>query len=89
MRYCHLFAPAVALMLLTGSVSSAVAAPIQARESFTCSSNAECKRKCEALGSDHTWKPNPGGSTYGTCTKRRVSVFQRLFGAQRQHRAAR
>ena len=39
---------------------------------FTCSSNQECKEKCEALGSDHTWKPNPGGSTFGTCTKRMI-----------------
>jgi len=72
---------AAAAVMLTIAASPASAAPTSPQVSFTCSSNAECKRKCEALGSDHTWHPNPGGSTWGRCVKRRASLFQWLFKA--------
>ena len=43
---------------------------------FTCTNNAECKRKCEALGG--RWKPNTGGATHGDCYLRRNSLSELL-----------
>lgn len=57
-------------LFVAGVLGNAAAEQISVTTAFTCSTNAECKRKCEGLGSDHVWKPNPGGSTLGTCTKR-------------------
>ena len=55
------------LIIISGVNSAfAVQVQVQTNTTFTCSSNADCKTKCEALGG--TWKPNPGGSTFGTCT---------------------
>jgi len=56
----------IGLMILTSGINSLFAAQIQVNTTFTCSTNSECKRKCENLGG--TWKPNPGGATLGTCT---------------------
>jgi hypothetical protein len=59
----------IGLLIIAGGVNSSFAEQIKVSTTFTCSTNAECRRKCEALGSDHTWKPNPGGATLGTCTQ--------------------
>ena len=58
------------IILASFNFSYALDVQVQTTTTFSCSTNAECKKKCEALGSDHTWKPNPGGSTLGSCTKR-------------------
>lgn len=65
----------IGLLILSSGVNSSFAERIQVSAAFTCSTNAECKKKCEALGSDHTWKPNPGGSTFGTCSKKRQALI--------------
>jgi len=41
---------------------------------FTCSSNSECKRKCEGLGG--RWKRDTSGATFGTCTIPRSSLSE-------------
>ena len=70
MKTIILITKVIGLLIFTSGVNSSFAEQIQVSTTFSCSTNAECKRKCEALGSDHTWKPNPGGSTLGTCTKK-------------------
>lgn len=61
----------VTLMLLSSGFNNSFAKNIQSVKAFTCSSQADCKKKCEALGSDHTWKSDPSGATHGTCTKKK------------------
>ena len=46
--------------------------------SFTCSSQEECKRKCEELGG--RWKGTPDGATHGTCTLPPSSVGGGAWG---------
>lgn len=70
MKTIKLITKVIGLLIFTSGVNSSFAEQIQVSTTFSCSTNAECKRKCEALGSDHTWKPNSGGSTLGTCTKK-------------------
>ena len=70
MKIIKLITKVIGLLIIWGGISSLFAEQIQVSTTFTCSTNAECKKKCEALGNDHTWKPNPGGSTLGTCTKK-------------------
>lgn len=80
MKTIQLIATAIGLLIITGGVNSsfAIQVQVQTKTTFSCTSNADCKRKCEALGSDHTWKPNPGGSTFGTCTKRSQSLSEQI-----------
>mgnify|MGYP000052291075 CR=1 FL=1 len=59
----------IGVLALTSGMSSAFAEQIQVSTSFTCSTNADCKKKCEALGRDHTWN-----SRQRTCTKRRKGI---------------
>ncbi|NNE13858.1 MAG: hypothetical protein HKN51_02700 [Saprospiraceae bacterium] len=47
---------------------------VQTTETFTCSSEPECKRKCEALGKKYIWKKDKTGTTFGTCTKLGSSI---------------
>ncbi len=42
---------------------------VQTEETFSCSSQTECKAKCEALPGRHVWKPSKSDFTLGTCTK--------------------
>lgn len=56
----------IGLLALTSGMNSALAAQIQVSTTFTCTTDADCKKKCEALGKDHTWS-----SSQRTCTKRR------------------
>lgn len=72
MKKISLIYKAMGLLILTIIINNSYAQQIQPQSSstFSCSTNAECKKKCEKLGKDHTWKPNPGGSTLGSCTKR-------------------
>ena len=74
MKTIQLITKIIGLLIITSGVNSSFAEKIQVSTTFTCSTNAECKRKCEALGSDHTWKSNPGGATLGTCTKKRQNL---------------
>lgn len=69
MRIVKLTTVLFGLFIFFTGFNVAFADTIQVSTGFTCSTNAECKRKCEALGKGHVWKPNPGGSTHGTCTK--------------------
>lgn len=39
---------------------------VEMATTYTCSSNAECKRKCEGLGG--RWKRDTTDTTFGTCT---------------------
>lgn len=48
------------------NVSFAEAMSVEMGTTFSCTSNDECKRKCEAIGG--RWKRDASGSTYGTCT---------------------
>lgn len=72
MRIIQLIATVIGLLIITGGVNNAFALQqqiqVQTNQTITCTSNADCKTKCEAIGG--TWKPNPGGSTHGTCTIR-------------------
>lgn len=79
MKIIKLITKIIGLLILTSGVNSSFAQQIQVRTTttFSCKTNAECKRKCEELGSDHTWKPNPGGPTLGTCTKKSQSLVDR------------
>lgn len=76
MKTIQLTSNILILFIFIIGVNSSFAQQIQVRTTttFSCSTNAECKKKCEKLGSDHTWKPNPGGSTLGTCTKKSKSL---------------
>jgi hypothetical protein len=70
MKSIQQIANIVGILIVASGFNISLAEQIQVGTTFSCSTNAECKRKCEALGSDHVWKPNPGGSTLGTCTKK-------------------
>lgn len=52
---------------LSFSTLNAQALTVNVTESFTCTSNSECKRKCEARGG--RWKKDKTGTTHGTCSK--------------------
>lgn len=69
------------LLIIAGGANSSFAAPIEVQtgETIKCETNAECKTACEEIGG--TWKPNPGGSTHGTCTKKlRSAVLPAILG---------
>lgn len=66
MNTIKLISKVIGLLFITSGVNSSFAKQIQVNTTFTCTTNAECKRKCEALGG--RWKSNPGGSTHGTCS---------------------
>jgi len=67
----------VIAVLLFALPASAQTMNVEMGTTFTCTNNAECKRKCEALGG--TWKANPGGSTHGSCSLRRISLSELLL----------
>lgn len=64
-------------VLLIALPASAQTMNVEMGTTFTCTNNAECKRKCEGLGG--TWRPNPGGSTHGSCSLRRISLSELLL----------
>lgn len=59
-------------LILISSLFIFVCIPLRAMtvsiaETFTCSSQEECKRKCKERGG--RWKKDKTGTTHGTCTK--------------------
>lgn len=60
------------LGLLVSLPAAAERMAVQMGTSFSCKSNAECKRKCEALGG--RWKAHPNGSIWGECYLRPQSL---------------
>lgn len=66
MKMIQFITKTIGVLALTNGMNSMFAEQIQVSTTFTCSTNADCKKKCEALGKDHTWN-----SRQRTCTKRR------------------
>jgi len=68
---------ALALAGLVLPASGALALQVGLNDTFTCSSNAECKRKCEARGG--RWKRDRTNTTHGTCTlPASISIRERI-----------
>jgi putative hemolysin len=77
------FMLALGVSSLTFSASSALALQIGVSDTYTCSSNSECKRKCEERGG--RWKRDRTGTTYGTCTlPPSISIPDRIELLQKQ-----
>jgi hypothetical protein len=70
----------VTLMALSSGLNNALAKNIQSGKTYSCSSVADCKKKCEDDG--NTWKPDPRGKIFGTCTeKKKNSNINNRFGS--------
>lgn len=83
---------ALGVVSLTFFANNSSALQISVSDSYTCSSNSECKKKCEDRGG--RWKKDKTGTTYGTCTisasisiADQVQILENLLEtAKRQHR---
>lgn len=70
----------VTLMALSSGLNNVFANNIQSGKTYSCSSAADCKKKCEDDG--NTWKSDPRGKIFGTCTeKKEVSNISNRFGS--------
>ena len=77
------FVLALGVSSLTFSASSALALQISVSDTYTCSTNSECKRKCEERGG--RWKRDKTGTTHGTCTlPSSISITDRIEILQNQ-----
>ena len=68
----------IAVLLFAGSWGSGIeAASISVSGTYTCSTNAECVRKCRERGG--RWRRDTSGATLGTCTiPSSVAIGERL-----------